>query len=362
MIDMVTKRIAIRTDANSEIGTGHFMRCLTLADELKKKNAFVCFVTRGLPAYLSQMLHDRNIEYFPLPEVASFDAIEDLAHSKWLKVSQQQDAIQALELLANHSFDWLVVDHYALDHRWESMLRSISKKILVIDDLADRRHDCDALLDQNYYHDMNNRYDNRVSPDCMLLLGPEYALLRQEFLLARKSLMARSGVIKRVMVFFGGVDATNMTRLVLHVLKSMNLSINVDVVLGMQHPDLDGIKKLCALNNFNCHVQTTEMAKLMNEADLAITAGGSVNWEKCCLGLPSIVIATAQNQVKLSEELGALNVCHYLGQIQNISESDIHNSIDDFLLKQEKINRFSVNGMQLVDGFGAIKVVKAMEF
>lgn len=338
------------------------MRCLTLAEELKKNNALVSFVTRGLPAYLTQMLHDRNMECCSLPEEISAGAADDLPHSKWLKVSQHQDAIQTLEVLANHSFDWLVVDHYALDHRWESMLRSISKKILVIDDLADRQHDCDALLDQNYYHDMNRRYDERVSRDCMLLLGPEYALLRQEFLLARKSVIARNGVIKRVMVFFGGVDATNMTRLVLRVLESMNLPITVDVVVGKQHPDLDGIKKLCVLNNFACHVQTTEMAKLMNEADLAITAGGSVNWEKCCLGLPSIVIATAQNQVKLSEELGELKVCHYLGQMQDISESDIHNSIVSFLLKQEKLNQFSANGMQLVDGFGALKVVKAMEF
>jgi UDP-2,4-diacetamido-2,4,6-trideoxy-beta-L-altropyranose hydrolase len=98
---MATKRIAIRTDANSEIGTGHFMRCLTLADALKKNDALVSFVVRDLPPYLAQMLQDRKIDCYSLPDVVSAGVIDELPHSQWLKVSQRQDAEQTLEFLAN---------------------------------------------------------------------------------------------------------------------------------------------------------------------------------------------------------------------------------------------------------------------
>lgn len=358
---MASKSIAIRTDANSEIGTGHFMRCLTLADELKKNDALVCFVSRGLPSYLCQMLKERNINLFPLQEDGSAAASDDLQHSKWLKVGQHQDAMQTLEVLGHDYFDWLIVDHYAIDYRWESMLRRATNKIMVIDDLADRQHDCDVLLDQNYYHDMNSRYIGKVSRHSHLLLGPTYALLRNEFREAKEFLKKRDGTVNKIMVFFGGMDSMNTTGLVLKVLESINLPISVDVVIGSQHPNLHSIKNSCEINNFACHIQTSEMAKIINEADLAISAGGSVNWERCCLGLPAIVIATALNQVNLSRALADLNICQFIGAVNDISMLDIDDTLRKMYSEKDKLIEFSKNGMELVDGLGVFKVIESME-
>jgi UDP-2,4-diacetamido-2,4,6-trideoxy-beta-L-altropyranose hydrolase len=328
---------------------------------LKKNGAQVCFVARSLPSYLSQMLQDRNINLYPLQEGGSAEELDDLPHSKWLKMSQHEDAMQMLEVLGSNKFEWLIVDHYAIDCRWESLLRGVANKIMVIDDLADRQHDCDVLLDQNYYHDMNDRYVEKVPGHCRLLLGPTYALLRNEFREVRESVKKRDGTITNVMVFFGGMDSMNTTGLVIKVLESINLPISVDVVIGSEHPDLYGIKNSCEINNFTCHIQTREMAKIMNEADLAISAGGSANWERCCLGLPSIIIATALNQVKLSRELADLKVCQFIGDVNDISILDIGRSLCKLYGEKDKLIEFSKNGMELVDGWGAFKVIESME-
>jgi UDP-2,4-diacetamido-2,4,6-trideoxy-beta-L-altropyranose hydrolase len=299
---MALQRIAFRTDANHEIGTGHFMRCLTLADTLKKQDAEICFVARGLPLHLIQMLQERSFEFCDLPEVQTEDT-DELQHSHWLKTSQHQDAAQTLQALGNRKFDWLVVDHYALDQRWEMPLREVANKILVIDDLADRPHDCDVLLDQNFYQNMDTRYVGKVPDHCHLLLGPSYALLRHEFIEKRKHVKPRPGDIKNLLVFWGGVDAQNYTTLALEAIVSSNLPFDVDVVVGQQHPNLQEIETLCKTHQFACHVQTQQMAALMAKADLALGAGGTAVWERCCMGLPSICISTADNQEQQVDDL-----------------------------------------------------------
>jgi UDP-2,4-diacetamido-2,4,6-trideoxy-beta-L-altropyranose hydrolase len=294
---MASKLIAIRTDASSEIGTGHFMRCLTLADELKKNDCYVCFVARELPAYLRQMLKIRNIHLYSLEQTTE-DKIDDLPHSKWLKVSQYQDAKETLQVLSKHKFDWLVVDHYSIDYRWESLLRRAVKKIMVIDDLADRQHFCDVLLDQNYYHDKDERYITKVPKSCKLLLGPSYALLRDEFREQRKNVTLRDGNIKNLLIYFGGVDSKNYTALAINSLIPKKWSLVVDVVIGKHHPNIQEILDNCKINGFACHIQTEKMAELMAKSDLALCAGGTSLWELFTMGVPSICISTASNQNK----------------------------------------------------------------
>ena len=354
---MASQRIAFRTDANSEIGTGHFMRCLTLADELKKHDAETCFVTRKLPAHLIQMLQERGIDLYELP-VGDAEKTDELSHAKWLKTSQHQDAIQTLEMLGKSKLDWLVVDHYAIDQRWEKKLRKLANRILVIDDLADRQHDCDLLLDQNFYQEMDTRYIGKVPQNCKLLLGPTYALLREEFREARMSVKPRTGEIKKVLVFFGGVDIENLTTMALKALIVLNLDLQVDVVIGRGHPHIQEIEVLCKLHNFSCHIQTKHMAVLMARADLAIGAGGSSNWERCCLGLPSIVIATAKNQIFISKELNTLNACIYLGWFENVNSVMLQNTIISLIYSSSTLRSISNKAIALVDGNGAINVIK----
>ncbi len=354
---MASQRIAFRTDANSEIGTGHFMRCLTLADELKKHGAEICFVARGMPAYLMQMLQERSFAFHALPEDISAEGIEELPHSKWLKTSQHQDAVQMLEKLGDSFFDWLIVDHYAIDQRWETPLRVVAKKIMVIDDLADRQHDCDILLDQNFYHDMQTRYLGKVPLHCQLLLGPAYALLREEFREMRKHVKPRTGEVNNVLVLFGGVDAEDLTSIALNALIAQDLNLHVDVVIGQQHPKIQEIEALCKSHNFVCHVQSKQIARLMAQADLAVGAGGSSIWERFCMGLPSICISTVDNQRQQLADLQLEGLI--IGQEKNQQAIDFLNQALLVLKSNSKCQiEMSEKNYQLVDGYGASKVSK----
>lgn len=357
---MAVQNIAFRTDATSQIGTGHFMRCLTLADELIQCGAHIRFVSRELPAYLRDMLAAKGIELASLESEVSPSFIADLAHSYWLGCSQAQDAQATIQALSDQHWDWIVVDHYALDACWERALRASTKQIMVIDDIADRQHDCDMLLDQNLYVDMQTRYTGKVPSHCQLLLGPRYALLRDEFRQLHEQTKPRTGRIKRVLVFFGGVDADNYTSHAIEALSEIGMSgLHVDVVIGAQHPCREQIKAACAQHGFVCHVQTDKMAELMAAADLAIGAGGSATWERCCLGLPCVVGAVAQNQVLAAKHLFALGAIKYVGAAQEITVKKLKQNIEQ-VSYQGWLEKTSLVGLGLVDAQGVTRVITIM--
>lgn len=352
--------VAFRVDATSLIGTGHFMRCLTLADALRQRGARIRFVSRGLPDYLYEMLSARDIGLAPLNHAFTKDAPNDLAHSYWLGASQERDASESTEILADLKWDWLIVDHYALDSRWESAMRRVAKKILVIDDLADRQHDCDVLLDQNYYQDMPTRYEGKVPKLCRMLLGPRYALLREEFRELHAQLKPRTGSVKRILLFFGGVDAGNHTGLAINALAGLHLKeVEVDVVIGAQHPNGADIKQACETQGYACHVQTSHMAELMAAADFAIGAGGCATWERCCLGLPTLCIGTASNQHKQIADAAEVGLLYALTGEDNLVDKIMRHA--QCLMENPPLRRLtSKTAMDIVDGLGVIRVCKVI--
>lgn len=353
-------KIAVRVDASSQIGTGHFMRCLTLADELKQRGAHICFVSRELPAHLRDMLVIKEIEFAALDREATDEQVGNLAHSHWLGASQMQDAQATIRALSGQSWDWLVVDHYALDAEWESVLRGAAKKIMVIDDIADRQHDCDVLLDQNFYADMQTRYTGKVPSHCELLLGPRYALLRDEFRKLREQVKPRTGVVNRILVFFGGVDTDNYTGLAINALVELDVKgLLVDVVIGAQHPCLEEIKAACAQYGFICHVQTNKMAELMAAADLSIGAAGAASWERCCMGLPCIVGAVAQNQVQAAKDISVVGVVKYVGTAHEITIEKLKQRIGQ-ACDQYWLNKASLVALALVDSEGVLRVINIL--
>lgn len=356
---MVVHQIAIRVDASSQIGTGHFMRCLTLADGLKQRGAQIRFVSRELPEHLRDMLAAKGIELILLGSNASPVSTDDLAHANWLGTSQAQDAQVTIQALSGQSWDWLIVDHYALDFRWESILRQTAKRILVIDDIADRQHDCDVLLDQNFYADMQTRYTGKVPAHCQLLLGPRYALLRDEFRQLHEQIKPRNGPVKRVLVFFGGVDADNYTGRAIEALAEIGIEgLHVDVVIGAQHPCREQIKAVCVQHGFICHIQTDKMAELMASADLAIGAGGSATWERCCLGLPTLVIGTADNQKKQIADAAEEGLLYAPMGDDLVSAIKNHTKA---LLENDHLRRLiSLRAIQAVDGRGVLHVIGNM--
>lgn len=336
------------------------MRCLTLADELKQRGAQVRFVSRNLPVHLRDMLVAKEMEFVLLESPVSAQVADDLAHAHWLGVSQAQDAQDTIQALSDQAWNWLIVDHYALDTRWEAALRDMCDGILVVDDLADRQHDCDVLLDPNFYVDMERRYVGQVPAHCRLLLGPSYALLRDEFRRLRAQVKPRTGQVKRVMVFFGGVDANNYTERAIHVLASTGIGgLIVDVVIGAQHAHGTEIEAVCLKHNFNCHVQTDRIAELMAMADLAIGAGGSATWERCSLGLPSLTICAAANQQKQvadAASAGLLYAPELNGDLQMALDLHLRALVENSHLRQF----VSCNAMQAVDVRGVSRIVAAI--
>lgn len=354
------KHVAFRVDASSKIGTGHLMRCLTLADALKQRGTNCRFVSRYLPDHLRSMLAAKGHEFTRLDSVPNDMALDELVYAHWLGVSQTQDATDTMQALSDRAWDWLIVDHYALDSRWESMLRQTADKILVIDDIADRQHDCDVLLDQNLYADMNTRYAGKVPPHCQLLLGPRYALLRDEFRQLREQVKMRTEPVKRALVFFGGVDADNYTARAIDALAGKDShDWHVDVVIGAQHPHREQIEAACAEKRFVCHVQTSRMAELMAVADLAIGAGGSATWERCCLGLPALSICVADNQRKQIADAaseGLLYAPELEGELIPAIRRHVSALMENGYLRQA----ISRNGMRAVDGRGVLRVIGAL--
>jgi UDP-2,4-diacetamido-2,4,6-trideoxy-beta-L-altropyranose hydrolase len=352
-------QIAFRTDASSLIGTGHFMRCLTLADELNRRGATCRFLCRHLPEHFQKLLAEKGHEFTRLAGTPS-EADSGLAHARWLGASQKTDAQDALRALADQAWDWLVVDHYALDERWETPLRQAAKRILAIDDLADRRHDCDVLLDQNLHENMDGRYAGKVPGHCRLLLGPRYALLREEFRRLRETVKPRSGTIKRILVFFGGADTESHTAKAIAALAEFGETLKADVVIGLQHPCRKEIEAACVQYKFTCHVQTDRMAELMAAADLAIGAGGSATWERCCLGLPALVVVVASNQCGIAQ---ALDDCK-AGECLSWNTFDMQNVLRDKIIELSRdgvrVALMSKKALALVDGQGVQRVADGL--
>lgn len=308
-------RVVFRVDSSLQIGSGHLMRCLTLAERLKKENgADVYFIMRDLSGNLIELVKQKNFSIFKLPQV---ELDETLAgYAKWLTVTQEQDAAETIaRIKVIGKLDVLIVDSYAIDMTWENMLRPYVQKIMVIDDLANRKHDCDILLDQNEYLNKDKRYEYLVPQHCRLLLGPQHAILREEFYEARKKIRVRDGKINNILVFFGGSDVSNETMKALQAISMLDRNdIKVNVIVGKSNPNQKEIEKFCDKNN-NMHYfcQVDNIAEFMNAADLAIGAGGTITWERCFLGLPAIVVAIAGNQVELTEACASKGILVFLG-------------------------------------------------
>ena len=233
-------KVFFRVDASLEIGTGHLARCLTLASEICNSGNEVSFVSRshygGMEKKISELGYE--VAFMERPE-ARFATNDRVTHAGWLGVEWEQDAEETQRIIdAGKKTDWLIVDHYALDSRWHKKLRSSVKKILVIDDLADRTLDCDILLDQTFNRDIS-AYQNLIPNNCMALLGSQYALLRPEFGDVRNRAMisrTQTSAIRQVMVSMGGIDAGNYTQQVLEALEQVPLDVLGEPFNGVFSP------------------------------------------------------------------------------------------------------------------------------
>jgi len=351
--------IAIRADASIEMGSGHIMRCLTLADELIKQGHQAFFICRDLKGNLANLIREKEIPVYMIKSKDNEECDEHLYYSKWLRGSSIYDVEETLRIIKDgmkRSIDWLIVDHYALDKFWEEQIQQNGIKIMVIDDLADREHKCELLLDQNYYPNCQIRYKDLVPKHAKCLLGPQYALLRDEFVNEKRVIRNRKPL--KILVFFGGSDTTNETLKHLNFLGKIHKQIEflVNVVVGINNPNKEKIKRIIKKNsNMFYHEQVNYMARLMCESDLAICAGGSTTWERYYMNLPAILIAVAHNQIEICESIIDFGIDYYLGKPNEANIKDFEKALFTMFTRLEK-----VEGAQIVDGYGKNRVINCM--
>lgn len=361
--------VVFRVDASLGIGTGHVMRCLTLADALRKDGASCRFVCRPHPGHLIEFIRERGFEVVALAAPTS-EIWEETGpdHAAWLGTDWRSDALKVLAAIGEEKPDWLIVDHYALDARWERELRGACGKIMVIDDLADRPHDCDLLLDQNLGC-AGAHYAALVPQRCELLVGPHNALLRPEFaqLRAASLLRRRHGELQSILVTMGGVDKDNVTGQVLDALAECDLpsDATITVVMGPTAPWLDHVRAAAANmpQPIRVLVNVRDMARLMADTDLAIGAAGTTSWERCCLGVPSLVLAIADNQRPIAEALDAAGVACYAPPSNNDTTFDLKAffaSVARLAFDVDRRNMMIESAAALTDGRGASRVAASL--
>lgn len=304
-------------EASLNIGTGHVVRCLTLAQKLQDLGFKCSFVTSQQSLKLINKLESYQI-------INPNEFFKDLPN-----------------------FKIAIFDNYNIDYKAEEKVAPFCEKILVIDDLADRKHHCHILLDQNLYSKTKD-YKNLVPTSCKILTGTKYCLLRPEFSeLREKALQKRQDTksIKKILVNFGGSDIKNYNLEALKKIETVDsFKGEIDVILGFKAIYLDQITEFSKKSKNNINIfQEANMAQKIYEADMAIAAGGTSTWERCCLGLPTFLIKIASNQDKIFEVLG-----------QKSSFEEFFNAVSN------NYQKFSEDIFNYVDGLGVDRVIKEL--
>ncbi|MEZ2377297.1 UDP-2,4-diacetamido-2,4,6-trideoxy-beta-L-altropyranose hydrolase [Enterobacter sp. RCC_40] len=358
-------KIAFRVDASLSIGSGHVVRCLTLADALRKKGAHCVFITKAHPGNLIELIKSRSFDVFIIP--TGPDSGEEYIQNEkfWLGGTQRDDAIKSIDLCKSNNFtpDAMITDHYSLDDSWEKIFQSHfpEAKIIVIDDLCNRKHECYLLIDSTLER-QSVEYKPFVSSECILLMGTDYALLREDFAQLRSLAYEKRKNIaspRKVLITMGGVDINNITGALLKKI-SNNIDTQIDlitVVLGVSCPHKDEIIRIAKECKFNVEVliNINNMPQVMLENDIAIGALGSTTWERAVLGLPTINLAIAENQLVIVEKL--IDKGFIVFSDTDFSEEDLscawHKLQDEY---QELVAR----SFALCDGAGLQRVVTSL--
>jgi UDP-2,4-diacetamido-2,4,6-trideoxy-beta-L-altropyranose hydrolase len=329
-----------RADGSPSVGSGHVRRCLVLAEALAADGWSVVFACCA----------------------GTKEAVPSLARSEFAYhvLPVESDGLNSLHDFAAEGCDLLVVDHYGLDANFERSCRPWAKKILVIDDLADRPHDCDILIDQTPGRQASE-YASLVPDGCAVLVGPQFALLDPRFRHKRERLRAPAEQVRRVLVSFGGTDPAGATLLALEALGAAGLGAYIDVILGVDNDDVGRIRSLASQLDppATVHVSVVDMADLVARADMAIGAGGVSALERCCLGVPSICMTIADNQRKLADELAHAGATENLGSVTVLTVQGVANAVSNLAFAPERRRAMSKAAITITDGMGAARVRSA---
>lgn len=306
--------VALRVDASATMGIGHLRRCLSLAQALVELGARVDLLARRLDGVAPQVLSGPvvpdglRVHWLPAPAGAYTPEKDGTPHQTWAGVPWAQDVTDVMAALRDDAPDWLVVDHYAFDVRWHAAVRQgLGCRLLVVDDVADRALDADALLDQNWDADHRAKYSPCLRREPLWLTGPDYALLSAAY---RQAPWYRfhSGV-RSLGIFLGGTDPGGASARVLNVCRRAGFAGSIEVVSTSSNPHLDELRAACAnAPATSLTLDEPDLAAFFARHDLQIGAGGGATWERCCIGVPAIALVLAANQTAVVPALDLLDV------------------------------------------------------
>ncbi len=322
------------------------MRCLTLADTLRDAGCETTFVCRDLFGNLADSVAARGHRLALLPAG---------------EASELEDAAETVRALGGRVPPWVVVDHYGLGAVWERAARVAgASRIVAIDDMADRAHDCDLLIDQNLRPDLGNAYRTLVPAGCAVLSGPRHALLRPEFAEARRTARPRTAV-RRVLILFGGSDPFDLTsRALSELAEVLGPEVALDVVAGPSNPHTQSLREACArLPQALFHATVDSPAQLMAEADLGIGSPGSATWERCALGLPAVLVAFAGNQIAVGEAVAASGAAECLGRAEVLPAGAIGEAAARLAADAQALSTMSERALALGAGAPGMHAVAA---
>ena len=355
-------RVLIRADTSDGVGTGHLVRCLALAGKLRDRGVSVTLACAPVLPYVSKMVSAAGCELIDLTS-RSLTTKRRKAEQLLATADQHEDAATARDAVLGASFEWVIVDHYGLDARWEHEMRAGARRILVIDDLTNRPHDCDLLVDQNPGVDRQARHHALSGSALRCLVGPRYALLRPGFAAARARIDARQGRVERILVMHGGADPTGETIKAVKALQRLpSLATHIDVVVGSANPQSHAVHALCSGDaRMRFHFDAENVPELMAAADLALGACGTSTWERCCMYLPTIAVIVAENQTEIAAGLAEAGVAEISGWHADVTVERLAQAVEHLVASPERMRAMSMRAGELTDGRGVDRVHEAME-
>lgn len=362
-------KILFRADASIQQGTGHIMRCLVIADELKKRGHDCIFLTQPfLPNFVAQ-IEDRQHRLVFLTknkmDLTHFPKNDE--YLMWLGRTIVQDAMETLDVIRSVCPDIVISDHYAIDATWMNIINSDATKTVIIDDLANREHCCDILIDQNFGR-TPEQYEALVSRNTKILAGAEYIFIKDDFknsrVLAQRNRLNR--LPKRLNICMGGTDKDNSTYSVLKTVAQLDCfkSWSIDIVLRSASPHVHTLREYVRnqKRDIKLHLDVKDMASLFSNADLAIGAGGVTLWERCCMGLPTVLLTIADNQIPAAQAMTRTGAVVYAADIRKQNwEYELSKKLDALAQDVGVIHEMSRNAFDVCDGTGLSKVCDIIE-
>ncbi len=335
--------IIFRVDSSDVIGTGHVMRCLNLAEYYKNNN--IEFICKDLPFNLIENISKKfKVNKLELKDYSKVT----LNINTWLGESWETDCKKTIDIIKDKEIDWIIIDHYNIDYKWENMIKPYVKNIMVIDDYTNRKHDCNILLNQQIDVDLGKKlYKNIVNNDCKLLLGNKYIIFNKKFFDILKNLKKKNE-LKRINIFMGGSDPNNITLNIIKICNNLNKKLEnkliFDIIVGKSNKYKDIISEECKkLKNFNYFYNLPFIGNILMKADLCIGAAGGTSYERCLLRKPTLIILTADNQYTVIEKFINAKVGNFIGTIKDNYNNKLIRKIKYYLIYPEKLLEMSEN-------------------